>query len=52
MALTYRIVGEDEADPAAEKISYVSPIGRALIGRTAGDKVRLRAGVAEVVAIE
>ena len=52
MALTYRIVGEDEADPAAGKISYVSPIGRALIGRAAGDKVRLRAGVAEVVAIE
>jgi transcription elongation GreA/GreB family factor len=50
--LTYRIVGEDEADPSAGRISYVSPIGRALIGRAAGDRVPLHAGVAEIVAVE
>lgn len=50
--VSYRIVGEDEADPAAGKISYVSPIGRALIGRGVGDVVTLRDGDAEIVAVE
>src|SRR5579871_791375 len=36
---TFRIVGEDEADPRSGSISYVSPVGRALIGRAAGDVV-------------
>ena len=31
---TFRIVGEDEADPRNGSISYVSPVARALIGRT------------------
>lgn len=35
--VTYQIVGEDEADIAAGKISVTSPIGRALIGREEGD---------------
>lgn len=47
----YRIVGEDEADPANGKISYVSPIARLLIGRAAGDEVRLPNGAAEVVEV-
>ncbi|HEU4516373.1 MAG TPA: GreA/GreB family elongation factor [Steroidobacteraceae bacterium] len=51
-AVTYRIVGEDEADPAAGKISYVSPIGRALIGKAVGDTVALREGAAEILAVE
>ncbi|OLP52907.1 transcription elongation factor [Rhizobium rhizosphaerae] len=34
---TYRIVGEDEADPKAGSISYVSPVARALMGKTVGD---------------
>ena len=50
--VTYRIVGEDEADPAAGKISYVSPIGRALLGKAIGDGVSLREGAAEIVALE
>ena len=50
--VTYRIVGEDEANPAAGKISYVSPIGRALIGKAIGDSVSLRGGAAEIVALE
>ena len=35
----YRIVGEDEADPRAGTISYVSPVARALIGKSVGDSV-------------
>jgi len=35
--LTYRIVGEDEADIAASMISVGSPIARALIGKEEGD---------------
>ncbi len=34
---TYRIVGEDEADPAAGTLSYVSPLARALMGKSPGD---------------
>ena len=37
--VTYRIVGEDEADIKLNKISYTSPIGRALIGKSEGDSV-------------
>jgi transcription elongation GreA/GreB family factor len=36
---TFRIVGEDEADPRNGSITYVSPVARALIGRSAGDIV-------------
>ena len=35
----YRIVGEDEADPEAGYISWVSPLARALQGRCVGDEV-------------
>jgi transcription elongation GreA/GreB family factor len=36
---TYRIVGEDEADPKAGSISFVSPVARSLIGKAVGDVV-------------
>lgn len=36
---TYRIVGEDEADPKAGSMSHVSPVARALIGKSVGDEV-------------
>lgn len=36
---TYHIVGSFEADPFAGRISDVSPIGRALMGNSAGDEV-------------
>jgi transcription elongation GreA/GreB family factor len=49
--LEYRIVGEDEADQAAGKISYVSPIARLLIGREPGDEVALPDGPARIVAV-
>ncbi|KXS37193.1 MAG: transcription elongation factor GreA [Halomonadaceae bacterium T82-2] len=38
----YRIVGEDEADIKAGKISVTSPIARALIGKEEGDVVAVR----------
>ena len=37
----WQIVGVDEADAAQGRISFVSPIARALIGREAGDTVRV-----------
>ena len=49
--LEYRIVGEDEADPARGRISYVSPLARRLIGAAEGDTVELPEGVAEILAI-
>ena len=38
-ATTYQIVGDDEADIKAGRVSISSPIARALIGREAGDVV-------------
>ncbi|MBK7973552.1 MAG: transcription elongation factor GreA [Deltaproteobacteria bacterium] len=40
--VTYRIVGEDEADLAIGKISVTSPVARALIGSEEGDEVTVR----------
>ena len=37
----YQIVGETEADAKAGRISYSSPVGRALIGRRIGDDVEV-----------
>lgn len=34
---TWTIVGEDEAEPSIGKISWRSPLGRALLGKVAGD---------------
>lgn len=39
---TYTIVGSEEADPAAGRISNESPIGRSLIGRKRGDRVEIK----------
>ncbi|MBU6372965.1 MAG: transcription elongation factor GreA [Alphaproteobacteria bacterium] len=39
----YKIVGEDEADVRAGKISITSPIARALIGKEVGDVVEVAA---------
>jgi transcription elongation factor GreA len=41
--VTYQIVGEDEADIKAGKISINSPIARALIGKFAGDIAQVQA---------
>ena len=42
-AVTYQIVGEDEADIKKGKVSISSPIARALIGKVAGDEVEVQA---------
>jgi transcription elongation factor GreA len=39
----YRIVGSGESDPAALEVSYLSPIGAALLGRRVGDVVEVEA---------
>ena len=41
--VSYQIVGEDEADIKAGRISVTSPIARALIGKQEGDVVEVRA---------
>jgi len=42
-AKTYQIVGEDEADIKAGKLSVASPMARALIGKYAGDIAQVQA---------
>jgi transcription elongation GreA/GreB family factor len=49
---SFRIVGQDEADPAKGLLSYVSPLARTLLGRNVGDTVPVGSGEAEVVAID
>ena len=49
---TWRIVGEDEADPAQGSVSHVSPLARALLGKQAGDEVVIAGQSAEVTAVD
>ncbi len=48
---TFRIVGEDEADPAAGLLSYVSPLAQALLGKEIGDEAGVAGGEVEITAI-
>jgi transcription elongation GreA/GreB family factor len=48
---TFRIVGEDEADPSRGLISYVSPMARALTDKGCGDEVRVAESEVEIVDI-
>jgi transcription elongation GreA/GreB family factor len=48
---TFRIVGEDEADPARGSVSYASPLARALLGKAVGDVVPVNGAEVEVVAV-
>jgi transcription elongation GreA/GreB family factor len=48
---TFRIVGEDEADPARGTISHASPLARALFGKGVGDTIAIAGGEAEIVEI-
>lgn len=50
-AQTYRIVGEDEADPAKGSVAYVSPLARALLGKGVGDEAVVAGGEVEIVGI-
>ncbi len=48
---SYRIVGEDEADPKTGSISFVSPVGSRLLGKAVGDIVTIGDGELEITAI-
>lgn len=47
--VTYQIVGDDEADVKQKKISYASPIAKAIIGKMEGDEVSIQVPNGEVV---
>jgi len=47
--VVYRIVGDDEAEVRDKKISYASPIAKALIGKSVDDEVAIKIPSGEVV---
>ena len=49
---TWRIVGEDEADPANGSVSHVSPLTRALIGKSVGDEATVAGQSVEIIAVD
>lgn len=49
--LTYQIVGEDEIDVKLGKISWKSPMAKALLGKKVGDEVRIQKPQAEEYAM-
>nr|WP_316652518.1 transcription elongation factor GreA [uncultured Gellertiella sp.] len=48
---TYRIVGEDEADPRAGSMSFVSPVATRLLGKAIGDVATVGNQELEIIAI-
>ncbi len=48
---TFRIVGEDEADPRAGTISYVAPLARLLLQKRVGDFVEFDGREIEILGI-
>ena len=48
---SYRIVGEDEADPRQGTISYASPLAHALMGKVVGDLVPFGKDEIEILSI-
>lgn len=49
---SFRLVGEDEADPVHGFVSWVSPIAQALMGHAAGDEVEVLGRSAHITALE
>jgi transcription elongation GreA/GreB family factor len=49
---TWRIVGEDEADPANGSVSHVSPLTRALIGKGVGDEATVAGQSVQIIAVD
>jgi transcription elongation GreA/GreB family factor len=49
---TFRIVGEDEADPAAGRISYASPLARAMLGKSEGDTIVVAGAEVEILGVD
>lgn len=50
-AQTFRIVGEDEADPTHGTLSYASPLAHAMMGKVVGDVVQAAGNDVEIVKI-
>src|SRR3954470_24341861 len=48
---TFRIVGEDEADPKAGTISFASPVAKSLMGKAVGDTAGSGSNELEIIAI-
>ena len=46
---SFRIVGEDEADPARGTVSYVSPLARAVLTHRPGETVEMTGGEAVIL---
>lgn len=51
-AQTWRIVGEDQADPANGSVSHVSPLARALMGKQVGDEAVVAGQTVEITAVD
>jgi transcription elongation GreA/GreB family factor len=51
-AQTFRIVGEDEADPSRGTVSHMSPIARAVLGHGLGDTVEIAGQKANILDIK
>jgi transcription elongation GreA/GreB family factor len=49
---TFRIVGEDEADPKAALVNFRSPLAQALIGAEVGDTVEMQSPPAELTILK
>jgi len=49
---SFQLVGEDEADPKAGLISYVSPLAAALMGLRVGDELPFAGQVAEIIELQ
>jgi transcription elongation GreA/GreB family factor len=47
----FRIVGEDEADPAKGSVSYISPLAQALAGKSVGDAALVNGAEVEIIAV-
>jgi transcription elongation GreA/GreB family factor len=50
-ARTFKLVGEDEADPSRGLVSWAAPLGRTLMGKTIGDEVAVMGASAEITAL-
>ena len=48
---TFRIVGEDEAEPSKGTLSHISPLARALFGKAVGDTAEVAGGAVEILKV-
>ena len=49
---TWRIVGEDQADPANGSVSHVSPLARAVTGKRVGDEAVVAGQAVDIIAVD